>query len=125
MIERANAAWQEADVEAWLDLFADDAKFFVPGATSISGDHDRASIVAVLRRLMRAGGDDSGQWVIETYVSETGGASLVDQKVLRDGVTHHYHAVSLFEFGPQSGDRFASWWTFVHEYDAFERAWVR
>ena len=34
MIDRAQAAWQAADVDGWLALFTPNAKFFVPGATS-------------------------------------------------------------------------------------------
>lgn len=123
MLEQAQDAWQAADVDRWLALFTPDAKYFVPGATSVSGDHDAESFRAVAPRLMRASGEESGLWVIDRYASANGAVALADQKVLRDGETHHYHAMLLYEIGPNDTDRFAYWWLMVHEYDAFERAW--
>jgi hypothetical protein len=72
---------------------------------------------------MRAGGEESGLWVIDSFVSANGAVALVDQKVQRGDATHHYHAMMLHEFGPNDTDRFAFWWLMVHEYDAFAEAW--
>jgi hypothetical protein len=123
MLERTMAAWQSADVDGWLAMFTPEAKFFVPGATSVSGDHDAESVAPVARRLMRAQTSQSGLGVIETFVSSSGAVVLADQNVDRDGTTHHYHCMLLHELG-QATDRFAFWWLMVHEYDAFDRAWT-
>ena len=72
---------------------------------------------------MRADGEQSGLWVIETYLSASGGVALADQNVLRNGERHHYHEMLLYELGPNAADRFAFWWLMVHEYDAFQSAW--
>jgi ketosteroid isomerase-like protein len=124
MLERAQAAWQDADVDGWLALFAPDAKFFVPGATTVSGDHDAGSIRAVLPQLMRAGGEDSGMSVIDSFLSANGAVALADQQVRRGEATHHYHQMMLYEIRPEAADRFAFWWLLIHEYDAFAAAWA-
>jgi hypothetical protein len=123
LLDEAQQHWQAASADSWLQLFTPDAKFFVPGATAVSGDHTAEQFRTVVPRLMRAHGDESGLWVIDTYLSAQGAVVLADQKVLRDGDTHHYHAMMLYEIGPNATDRFAFWWLMVHEYDAFERAW--
>lgn len=124
LLEAALTAWHAADVASWLEVFRPDAKFFVPGQTSVSGDHTAESIKEIAPRLMRAQGDESGMWVIERYTSPHGAVALADQKVLRDGETHHYHQMLLHELRPEVTDRFSYFWLMVHEYDAFERAWT-
>lgn len=123
LLDQAQQHWQAGDADGWLKLFTADAKFFVPGATAVSGDHTAEQFRTFVRRLMRAHGEESGLWVIDTYLSANGAAVLADQKVLREGHTHHYHAMMLYEIGPNAADRFAWWWLMVHEYDAFEQAW--
>jgi hypothetical protein len=123
MLDRAVDAWKAADVDAWLALFVPDARFFVPGATSVSGDHLADAVRGVLPRLMRANGNESGFGLIDSYLGPNGAVALADQTVLRDGVTHHYHQLQLYEIGPGDADRFAFWWLMVHEYDAFDAAW--
>lgn len=123
LLEAALTAWQAADVDRWLEAFSSDARFFVPGRTSVSGDHTVGSVREVALRLMRAHGDESGMWVIESYSSPNGAVALADQKVVRGGVTHHYHQMLLHELRPGVSDRFAHFWVMVHEYDAFESAW--
>jgi ketosteroid isomerase-like protein len=123
LLEAALTAWQAADVDRWLEAFSPDATFFVPGRTSVSGDHTVESIREVAPRLMRAHGDESGMWLIESYGSPNGAVALADQTVLREGVIHHYHQMLLHELRPGVSDRFAHFWVMVHEYDAFESAW--
>ena len=124
LVARAQERWEAGDVEGWLAMFHEDAKLFVPGETAVSGDHDKASFREVGERLLRAVGDSSGQWVIDTYVSPNGAVCLVDQKVDSGGETLHYHAMLLYELKDPTDDRFAFWWLMVHEYDAFAAAWA-
>jgi len=117
-VDPALAAWDAADVNAFLACFTDDARFFVPGATRISGDHTRSTVGPVLATLLAPGALVQG--VIERYTSPNGGVVLVDHAVGE----HHYHAAHLFELADPAAERFSFWWLFTHEHEAFEAAWA-
>jgi ketosteroid isomerase-like protein len=112
------AAWSAGDVDGFLACFTDDARFFVPGATRISGDRTRADIGPVLAAILEPGRLREGE--IERYASPNGVVVLVDHEV----GGHHYHAMHLFELADPAAERFGFWWLFVHEHDAFEAAWA-
>jgi ketosteroid isomerase-like protein len=116
--EVAIAAWDAGDIEGFLACFTDDARFFVPGSTRLSGDHTRATVGPVLAVALEPGRVKQG--VIERYASPNGTVVLVDHEV----GGHHYHAMHLFELADPAADRFACWWLFTHEHDAFEAAWA-
>jgi ketosteroid isomerase-like protein len=117
-VDDALGAWDAGDVDRFLACFGDDARFFVPGATRISGDHTRSTVGPVLALALEPGRLRQG--VIERYDSPNGVVVLVDHVVGE----HHYHAMHLFELADPAADRFACWWLFVHEHEAFEAAWA-
>jgi ketosteroid isomerase-like protein len=51
-VEAALACWDAGDVDGFLAAFHDDASFYVPGATWLSGDHDKQAARPVLAALM-------------------------------------------------------------------------
>jgi uncharacterized protein (TIGR02246 family) len=116
--DAAIAAWDAGDADAFLACFADDARFFVPGSTRVSGDHTRATVGPVLAALLQPGVLKQG--VIDRYTAAGGIVVLVDHEV----GGHHYHAMHLFELKDPADERFSFWWLFTHEHDAFEKAWT-
>ena len=120
---RANELWESADVAGWLNLFRDDARFWVPGETPISGDHPKDEFGPIVERLMTAGPEGSGRWVIEQYASPMGTSNLMEQKVAVAGSEIHYHAMDCYEWRPDDFEKFAVWMLFPHEYPKFAEAW--
>lgn len=120
---RANELWEAGDVLGWLSLFRDDAHFWVPGEASISGDHTKEAFAPILERLMSAGSEGSGRWVIEQYASPMGTSNLMEQKVAVEGPEILYHAMDCYEWRPDDFTKFAVWMLFAHEYPRFAEAW--
>ena len=103
-----------------LGVFADDAKFFVPGETRISGDHDRHSIPSVLDTMREIASEGFRRDVLAVVPSSAGAMAVLHEYVTRDGGKIDYH--SVHDWDVRDG-RVAYWWIYVHEYDDFERAW--
>lgn len=108
------------DAGALLDSFSDDAKFFVPGGTKISGDHDRSAIPSVLETMRELSADGFRRDVLGVAPTSTGAMAVLHEYVTRGGTEFDYHAVQ--DWDVRDG-KVAYWWIYVHEYDAFERAW--
>jgi ketosteroid isomerase-like protein len=120
-IATAYDRWASDDIDGFLSLFDEDAIFVIPGTTSVSGDHDKASFRAVLRQVSET--TTAGrhrQELICQYQSDSGAALVFD--------TH---------FGPDEADKYHSihewifrdgrphvWMLYVHEYDLFARLWA-
>jgi ketosteroid isomerase-like protein len=105
------------DTDSLLELFADDAKFFVPGTTRISGDHDRAAIPGVLDTMREIAGQGFRRDILGVTPSESG-ALVVLHEYVND---LNYHCIH--DWDVRDG-KVAYWWIYVHEYEAFERAWA-
>ena len=116
---RANAFWDDADVDGWLGLFRDDASFWIPGDGPLAGDHRKATAREAVYRLMSAG----GRYVIEQYRSPMGIATLFEQPVQRDGEIIRYHGMDVYEYRPDDFERFCAWILCPHEYPKFAAAW--
>ena len=122
-ITDAYAAWSTGDAEPFLALFADDARFFIPGTTPVSADHEgKDAFRPIAARVAAALADGTHtQEVLETYENPTG-AIVVLHNVVRasGGEEIHYHSMHAFQ-GAVPGCPY--WWLYLHEYDQFERAW--
>ena len=120
-INDAYEAWAAGDAEPFLALFADDAKFFVPGATPVSGDHDKAAFRAVAEQVATAMAEGTHtQEVIEINEVSTGAFVVIHNVVRRGTEEIHYHSVHAFQ-GAVPGCPY--WWLYLHEYPEFERGW--
>jgi hypothetical protein len=120
-ISSAYERWDAGDIDGFLDLFDDDAIFVVPGATRVSGDHDKSGFRGVLARVAeatRAG--RHRQELICTYLGDSG-ATLVFDNHFGPGEQDKYHSIHEWIF---RGDRPHAWMLYVHEYDRFERLWT-
>ena len=120
IVRAAYARLDAGDADGFLAVFRDDAKFFVGGATSISGDHDREGFRTIVPRLASVAGqlkrDHLGLIANDEWAS-----SVVHEYVTRDGEEIGYHVMHGWE--TRDGE-LAYFWIYVHEYDAFDRAWA-
>jgi len=119
-ITAAYELWAAGDLHGFLELFPDDAVFVVPGATSVSGDHDKAGFRTVLERVAEAAkAGRHRQELVCQYQGDSGAALVFD--------TH---------FGPSDADMYRSihewvfrdgrlqvWMLYVHEYELFANLW--
>ena len=122
LVLKAYQRWEAGDVDGLLSLFHDNAKFFIPGSTPVSGDHDKASFRAVLETVTARTAEGShSQHIIDSYVGTGGVSAVLDNVITRDGEEIKYHSMHLWEWA--EGDKLSYWWLFVHEYKQFERAW--
>lgn len=108
------------DADALLELFADNAKFFVPGRTKISGDHDRRAIPSVLESMREISAEGLRRDILGVAPTSAGAMVVLHEYVTRNGTEINYHAVQ--DWDVRDG-KVAYWWIYIHEYDAFERAW--
>jgi ketosteroid isomerase-like protein len=113
--------WDAGDLDGLLALFADDAMFIVPGSTSVSGTHDKASFRAVLDAVgaaTRAG--RHRQELVCRYEGDSGIMAIFDTFV-GDDCAEQYHSAHEWVF--RDGTLHA-WMLYVHEYDVFDSAWA-
>lgn len=108
------------DVEAFLDLFLDEAKFFVPGATRISGDHDKAGYRGAAAVQAEISGGTERYDLLEVAVAGPTVTTVSHAHVERDGSSFEYHVVHSFTL---DGEGFRWFWVYLHEYDQFDLAW--
>jgi ketosteroid isomerase-like protein len=120
VVREAYESLARADVDAVLRLLGDDAKFFVPGATRISGDHDRDRIPGVLASMQEISSEGFRRDVLAVVASPAGAMAVLHEYVTRDGQEFNYH--SIHDWDVRNG-KVAYWWVYVHEYDQFDRAW--
>jgi ketosteroid isomerase-like protein len=118
--EKVYADLARWDTDAVLALFADDAKFFVPGATRVSGDHDRDRIADVLGTMKEIAAEGFRRDVLAVTATPSGAMAVLHEYVTRDGQELDYHSIQ--DWDVRNG-RVAYWWVYVHEYDQFDRAW--
>jgi ketosteroid isomerase-like protein len=109
------------DSEALLEFFSDDAKFFVPGGTRVSGDHGRDDIAPTLATMREIASEGFRRDVLAVAPTSAGAMVVVHDYVTRNGEEIGYH--SVHDWDVRDG-KVAYWWIYVHEYDAFERAWA-
>jgi ketosteroid isomerase-like protein len=121
-IADAYAAWAGGDAEPFLSLFADDARFFIPGATPVSGDHlGVAAFRPIAEEVARSMADGTHTQEIIEVNEVADGAFIVVHNVVRRGTEEiHYHSMHAFQ-GSVPGCPY--WWLYLHEYPEFERAW--
>lgn len=120
MVRETYESLSRWDVNAVLALFADDAKFFVPGTTRISGDHDRARIPEVLETMRAVCAGVLRRDVLDVVATSSGAIAVLHEYVTRDGHEFDYHSIHDWDV---RNDKVAYWWVYVHEYDRFDRAW--
>lgn len=121
MIRGAYTRLEEWDVDALLEIFAPDAKFFVPGRTRISGDHERDAIPRVLETMREVSAGGFRSKLLDVVRSSSGALAVLHQYVTRDGEEFGYH--TIHDWDVRDG-KVAYWWIYVHEYDAFAKAWA-
>lgn len=122
MVRQAYEHWDAGDVDALLGLFHDDARFFVPGTTPVSGDVDKDGFRSVLATVNARLADGSHvQEVICTYAGDDGASSTIHNHVARDGTDLDYHSIHHWQV---RDGKFSYWWLFLHEYDQFQAAWA-
>lgn len=116
--ERVRAVYRcldEFDPAGVLALLAPEAKIFIPGATTISGDHEGDERMRVLERM--AGFVPAVRRDLLDFKEGPGGFAVVVHDYIGE---HGYHAVHDWEV---RDGQLAYWWWYVHEYDEFEAAW--
>lgn len=108
------------DIDGFLEIFSDDAVFIIPGATAISGDHDKATFRRVLERVADATRTGHHrQELVSTYTGDSGAAAVFDTHI-GPGEADKYHSVHEWIF---RDERPHVWMLYVHEYDLFARTW--
>jgi ketosteroid isomerase-like protein len=118
LVRGAYSRLDRADVSGLLELFTDDAKFFVPGSTRISGDHQRTEIAGVLEDIAKT---SVKRDLLDFLTSEYSVAVVVHEYVTRDGAEVDYHAIHVWDI---KDGRVPYLWIYPHEYDQFELAWT-
>ena len=121
LVREAYARHGGGDLAGFLELFARDAKFFVPGTTRISGDHPREKLRDVLTIADEIAAGTLRRDLLDFLVSEHSVAVVLHDHLTRDGKTVDYHAIHVWDI---ADGRFTYWWIYPHEYDRFERAWA-
>jgi len=112
--------WDAGDFDGLLDLFADDAVFVIPGATSVSGTHDKAAFRAVLDKVAaETKADRHRQELICSYTGDSGVIAIFDNYVGDEDAKYH----SVHEWIFRDGTLHA-WMLYVHEYDVFASTWA-
>ncbi|MGH7856088.1 MAG: nuclear transport factor 2 family protein [Candidatus Binatia bacterium] len=114
LIRGAYAKLDRSEIASLLQLFTDDAKFFVPGATPISGDHPRGAIGGVLEQIAQA---NVKRDLLDFLISDHSVAVVVHEYV----GDVDYHAIHVWDL---KDGKVPYLWFYVHEYDRFERAWA-
>lgn len=114
LIRGAYAKLDRGEIDGLLQLFTDDAKFFVPGSTRISGDHARDAIGPVLDTIAKAGVKRD---LLDFLTSEYSVAVVVHEYVGE----FDYHAIHVWDI---KDGKVPYLWIYPHEYDNFERAWA-
>jgi ketosteroid isomerase-like protein len=119
--EAAFAQWTEGDVEGLLSHFADDARFFIPGSTTISGEFDGPAFRTMLSGVMdMTASGRHRQELVCGYEGTSGVVWVLDNVVTVGDAELTYHSAHEWI---RKGATFAAWMVYVHEYDVFERAW--
>lgn len=114
LVRGAYARLERADIDGLLTLFTDDARFFVPGTTRISGDHERDAIAGVLETIART---NLKRDLLDFLISDYSVAVVVHEYV-RD---FDYHAIHVWDI---KDGKVPYLWFYVHEYERFGLAWA-
>jgi ketosteroid isomerase-like protein len=109
------------DVDGFLSMCTDDAKFFIGGRTRISGDHDVAAFRAIAPELSAAGGVRRHLIGIAVTDDASAADAIVKDRVVRNDHEFEYHAI--LEFQLEAG-KITYFWIYVHEFDAFTEAFT-
>ena len=121
MVKEAYAKFGAGDVEGLLDMFHDDAMFYVPGQTRVSGDHEKSAFVtSIAAPVMEISGGSFKEDILDIYTSDHGAAVVLHHSLTRDGQEINYHTIHVWDV---KGDKFNAWWEYPHEFDQFQRAW--
>lgn len=118
LVRGAYARLDRSDVDGLLPLFTEDAKFFVPGSTRISGDHPREAIGAVLETIANA---NVKRDLLDFLTSDYSVVVVVHEYVTRGDEEIDYHAIHVWDV---KDGRVPYLWIYPHEYDRFQRAWA-
>lgn len=121
MVREAYEHLERWDVERLLEGFAPDAKFFVPGQTRISGDHRREAIADALKTMRALTTEGFRRKLLGVVPSSSGALAILHEYVTREGEEYGYH--TIHDWDVRDG-KVTYWWIYVHEYDAFARAWA-
>jgi ketosteroid isomerase-like protein len=120
IVTKGYELWDASDADGFLALFDDDARFAIPGATPVSGDHDKQAFRKVLQQVFEATrGGRHRQELICRYYGDSGVVSLFDNYV-GEGMQTKYH--SVHEWIIRDGTPVA-WMLYLHEYDVFASNW--
>ena len=86
MVKEAYAKFGAGDVEGLLDMFHDDAMFYVPGQTRVSGDHEKSAFVtSIAAPVMEISGGSFKEDILDIYTSDHGAAVVLHHSLTRDG----------------------------------------
>ena len=122
IVAKGYERWDANDFDGFLGLFPDDAVFVVPGATRVSGDHDKTTFRGVLEEVAVATMEGRHrQERVCSYSGPSGAALVFDNFVTIEGKETKYHSVHEWIFRDGSPH---VWMLYVHEYDVFEQAWM-
>lgn len=118
LVRGAYARLDRGDIDGLLALFTDDARFFVPGSTRISGDHERGTIGGILQTIAAT---ELKRDLLDFLISDYSVAVVVHEYVRRGDEELDYHAIHVWDL---KDGKVPYLWFYVHEYDRFELAWA-
>lgn len=120
-LQRYAQAWQEGDVVALLDAYADDVVFHYFGASDLAGDHvgKDAAVGAMLQASTRS--TRTLVEVVDLLVGDRLGAIVAIERFERDGTTAEVQRVLLYRV---ESDRFAECWLYDTDQPLIDRFWA-
>lgn len=118
MVRAAYEKIEQGDVDALLEMFHDEARFFIDGRTQISGDHTKDGFRAVAPKMFATG--SVRREVIAILADEEWAAVIAHEYVRRGEDEFNYHV--MHNWSVRDG-KFIDFWVYLHEYEQFASAW--
>ncbi len=116
LLRKGYDAFDRGDLDAVIDLFADDIQWHIPGRNLLSGDYKgRDQVGSFFAKLMEASGNTFRIEVREILGKDKHGVALITERAKRNGKSLETKPVHVFHI---RGDKVTDFW--FHPDDQYE-----
>jgi ketosteroid isomerase-like protein len=109
------------DLEGFLAKCRDDVTFTVPGNTSFSGVHTKATVPEWIGRVMQISQGTFGEKPVEIVANDYHGVVILDHWLERDGKRIEYRVDHIWEI---EDGKITAWRERPGSEEEFNRAWA-
>jgi ketosteroid isomerase-like protein len=122
MLRTAYATFATGDLEGYLELCTPDVTFVIPGRNPLARTYDRETFkTGLIADVMRLSAGSFRETVLDVFTSARGGAVHAHHEFVRDGQSHAYRTLHLYEF---RDGKLASFREVPEDLHAFDAAWA-